>query len=180
LSTSVQLIRANPILSARSGNAGVAVTVTDQSKIATRDFTFGVDQLAKRQVLEFTGFNSADALVGAGTLQVEIGTWSTDINGAPVFGLNPETTVQTLTIPEGVTLSMLAETLNALPGMSAQVQNKGDGTFSLGVVSEEGAAQALLGSSSAQVRRELEMLATARRQPLTAFSYCFCELRQSP
>jgi flagellar hook-associated protein 2 len=42
-----------------------------------------------------------------------------------------------------VTLSMLAETLNALPGMSAQVQNKGDGTFSLGVVSEEGAAQAL-------------------------------------
>jgi protease-4 len=44
----------------------------------------------------------------------------------------------------------------------------------------EGAAQALLGSSAAQVRRELEMLATARRQPLTAFSYCFCEVRQSP
>ena len=44
----------------------------------------------------------------------------------------------------------------------------------------EGAAQALLGSSTVQVRRELEMLATARRQPLTAFSYCFCELRQSP
>ena len=44
----------------------------------------------------------------------------------------------------------------------------------------EGAAQALLGSSTAQVRRELEMLAAARRQPLTAFSYCFCEVRQSP
>jgi protease-4 len=44
----------------------------------------------------------------------------------------------------------------------------------------DGAAQALLGSSSAQVRRELEMLATARRQPLSAFSYCFCEVRQSP
>jgi hypothetical protein len=44
----------------------------------------------------------------------------------------------------------------------------------------EGAAQALLGSSAAQVRRDLEMLATARRQPLTAFSYCFCEVRQSP
>lgn len=143
LSTSVQLIRANPILSARSGNSGVAVSITDQSKIATRDFTFGVEQLAKRQVLEFTGFNSADALVGAGTLQVEIGTWSEDVNGDPVFALNPETTVRTLTIPTGVTLSMLAETLNALPGMSAQVQNKGDGTFSLGVVSEEGAAQAL-------------------------------------
>ncbi|HET9025325.1 MAG TPA: signal peptide peptidase SppA [Burkholderiaceae bacterium] len=44
----------------------------------------------------------------------------------------------------------------------------------------ESAAQALLGASPAQVRRELEMLATARRQPLTAFSYCFCEVRQSP
>jgi len=44
----------------------------------------------------------------------------------------------------------------------------------------EGAAQALLGSSAVQVQRELEMLATARRQPLTAFSYCFCEVRQSP
>ena len=44
----------------------------------------------------------------------------------------------------------------------------------------DGAAQVLLGSSSAQVRRELEMLATARRQPLSAFSYCFCEVRQSP
>jgi protease-4 len=44
----------------------------------------------------------------------------------------------------------------------------------------ESAAHALLGSSTAQVQRELEMLATARRQPLTAFSYCFCEVRQSP
>jgi protease-4 len=39
---------------------------------------------------------------------------------------------------------------------------------------------ALLGTSQAQVQRELEMLATARRQPLTAYSYCFCEFRQSP
>ncbi len=37
-----------------------------------------------------------------------------------------------------------------------------------------------LALSTAQVQRELEMLGTARRQPLTAFSYCFCDFRQSP
>ena len=44
----------------------------------------------------------------------------------------------------------------------------------------EAAAQALLGVSPRQVQRELEMLGTARRQPLTAFSYCFCDFSQSP
>ena len=44
----------------------------------------------------------------------------------------------------------------------------------------EGAGQWLLGLSPRQVQRELEMLGTARRQPLTAFSYCFCEFSQSP
>jgi hypothetical protein len=40
--------------------------------------------------------------------------------------------------------------------------------------------QALLGVSPRQVQRELELLGTARRQPLTAFSYCFCDFSQSP
>jgi flagellar hook-associated protein 2 len=57
--------------------------------------------------------------------------------------LNPATTVNTLNIPAGVTLSMLAETLDALPGMAARVLDKGDGTFSLGIVSEPGAGSAL-------------------------------------
>ncbi len=42
-----------------------------------------------------------------------------------------------------------------------------------------GAAQALLGAPPRQVQRDLDLLATARRQPLTAFSYCFCDLRRS-
>ena len=44
----------------------------------------------------------------------------------------------------------------------------------------DGAVEALLGVSPRQMQRELEMLGTARRQPLTAFSYCFCEFSQSP
>jgi protease-4 len=44
----------------------------------------------------------------------------------------------------------------------------------------EGAVETLLGVSPRQVQRELELLGTARRQPLTAFSYCFCDFSQSP
>jgi len=44
----------------------------------------------------------------------------------------------------------------------------------------ESAARALVGMSPLQMQRELELIGAARRQPLTAFSYCFCEFRQSP
>ncbi|MGZ8981375.1 MAG: signal peptide peptidase SppA [Burkholderiaceae bacterium] len=44
----------------------------------------------------------------------------------------------------------------------------------------ESAGRALLGVSPRQVQRDLEMLDVARRQPLTAFSYCFCDFGQSP
>ncbi len=143
LNGAVATLRENPVLTARSGNAGVGVTITDPGKIANATTSIEVEQLAKRQVLEFAGFASADALVGAGSLQVEVGVWFEDVNGDPAFALNPASTVNTLNIPEGVTLGMLAETLDALPGLSARVLDKGDGTFSLGVVSEPGAGSGL-------------------------------------
>jgi protease-4 len=43
----------------------------------------------------------------------------------------------------------------------------------------DGALEKLLGVSPRQLKPELELLATARRQPLTAFSYCFCDPGQS-
>ncbi|WRH62749.1 MAG: flagellar filament capping protein FliD [Fuscovulum sp.] len=143
LNNAVATLRENPVLAAKSGNAGVGVTITDPSKIANSTTSIEVEQLATRQVLEFGGYTSADALVGAGSLQVEVGVWFEDVNGDPAFALNPATTVNTLNIPAGVTLSMLAETLDALPGMAARVLDKGDGTFSLGIVSEPGAGSAL-------------------------------------
>lgn len=143
LNSAVATLRENPVLGARSGNAGVGVTITDPSKITNSTTSIEVGQLATRQVLEFGGYTSADALVGAGSLQIEVGVWFEDVNGDPAFALNPDSTVNTLNIPEGVTLSMLAETLDALPGMAARVLDKGDGTFSLGIVSEPGAGSAL-------------------------------------
>lgn len=143
LSTAVQVLRENPVLRAASGNPGVGVTITDPSKISNQSMSIGVEQVAKRQVLEFKGFTSPDQAVGAGALQIEVGVWFEDDDGNQAFAVDPESTVRTLNIPAGATLSMLAETLNTIPGMAARVLDKGDGTFSLGVVSETGAASAL-------------------------------------
>jgi flagellar hook-associated protein 2 len=142
LTSAVSILRENPVLRATSSNSGIAVKVTDAAKITNQTMTIEVEQIAQRQVLEFAGFASKDALVGAGSLQVEVGVWYND-NGTQSFAVDPESTVRTLNIPAGATLSMLAETLDALPGMQARVVDKGDGTFSLGVVSEPGAASAL-------------------------------------
>ncbi|OYU18458.1 MAG: flagellar hook protein FliD [Rhodobacteraceae bacterium PARR1] len=143
LQTAVTNLQAAPILKASSGNSGVKVTITDPSKIANSSRSIGVVQTAQRQVLEFKGFTSADQTIGAGALKVEIGAWFKDASNNPAFALNPESTVNTLNIPAGATLSQLAETLDVLPGLSARVIDKGDGTFSLGIVSEAGAGNAL-------------------------------------
>jgi hypothetical protein len=44
----------------------------------------------------------------------------------------------------------------------------------------ESAARVLLGSAPEAFRRDLELLGKAGRQPLTAFAYCFCDLRRTP
>ena len=143
LTSAVDLLRENPVLRATSSNAGVAVRVTGASKITDQAMTIEVDQIAQRQVLEFAGFASRDALVGGGSLQVEIGVWFDDA-GKQAFAVDPESTVRTLTIPSGATLSMLAETLDALPGMQARElalqrgQAAGDAGGALDVVPEVG------------------------------------------
>ena len=143
LQTAVANLQASPILKATSGNSGVKVTITDPSKIANSSRSIGVVQTAQRQVLEFKGFTSPDQAIGAGALKVEIGAWYKDAQNNPAFALNPDSTVNTLNIPQGATLAQLAETLDVLPGVAARVIDKGDGTFSLGIVSEAGAGQAL-------------------------------------
>lgn len=141
--TALQAVAASPVLKAVSGNSGVQVTVTDPAKIVNTTRSIGVVQTAQRQVLEFKGFASADALVGAGQLTVEVGAWYDDAAGAKQFAVNPDSTANRFDIAEGTTLSQLAERLDALPGVAARVIDKGNGSFSLGVVSEPGAGSGL-------------------------------------
>ena len=87
LNGAVGALRANPVLQARSSHAGVAVTVTDASKIGNQSMVIGVEQVAQRQVLEFGGFTAKDQTVGAGALQVEVGVWFDD-NGTKAFAVD--------------------------------------------------------------------------------------------
>lgn len=144
LSVAMQSVGQTPVLKAASSSSAVSVTVRDASKIANGTRAIGVVQIAQRQVMEFKGHAAADAVIGAGTLTVDTGVWTTDPDsGLPAFAARPGAAAQTVTLTEGATLTDLAAALDALDGVSAAVLDKGDGTFSLGVVSETGAASAL-------------------------------------
>ena len=141
LGNAITALSVTPILSARSSASGTTVNVTDKSKLVEGSTDLNVLSLASRQVLEFEGFAGADTAIGAGDMTVEIGVWvDPDTNE---FVANPDKPTQTLTIPTGATLQDLADALNGLEGVSARIVDKGDGTFSLGVVSELGAANGL-------------------------------------
>ena len=131
---------ATGIFQVQSSSAATAIAVTDMSALETGSMSVKTNQLATRQVLEFEGFASLDATIPAGNLTIETGSWS--VNN--VFTTNPDGTAQTVTIASGGTsLSEFSNVLNALSGVTAQVIAKGDGTFSLSVMSEYGAENAL-------------------------------------
>lgn len=141
VATAVSAINVTPILSAVSSGTGAGITISDKSKLVEGKTSLNVQSLARRQVLEFPGFGATNAVVGAGTISVEIGVWVDPLTND--FAANPAYTPQTLTIAPGATLEEVAAQLDGLEGMSARVLDKGDGTFSLGVVSELGAANGL-------------------------------------
>ena len=141
LSSAAAGIAAMPTLVARSSAPAIGIEITDPARVEAATTEVYVEAIARRQVIEFTGFAGPDIAPGSGTLTVETGTW-TDI-AADQFQPDPARGAQSLTIPEGATLSEIATALSALDGVTARVLDKGDGTFSLGIVSEVGAASAL-------------------------------------
>ena len=131
---------ATGLFQVQSSSAATAIAVTDMGALETGSISVKTTQLATRQVLEFEGFASLDAAISAGTLTIETGSWSAD----NVFTTNPDSTAQTVVIASGGTsLSEFSTDLNAITGVTAQVIAKGDGTFSLSVMSEYGAENAL-------------------------------------
>lgn len=123
-----------------SDSPAVAVRTLSARDVQPGKQAIGVQALAQAQVLEFGGFASPAATVGAGTLTVEYGGWSGD---PPAFDGGGGRSSATLTLNAGTTLTQLSDALNKLPGVTARVVDVGDGTFSLGVISETGAGNAL-------------------------------------
>jgi flagellar hook-associated protein 2 len=134
------LVRAatNPVLSIETSTIALAPKVTDRSALTKGSVTLDVLQMARPQVLEFAGFTSVSQPLAAGTISIDFGSWD-----GPEFSASPDRDRLTLTLAPGTTLQELAETLNSLSGITAQLLDKGDGTFSLGVLTETGATNAV-------------------------------------
>lgn len=122
-----------------SSAASVAVEISDVNALQNRSATVEVSALARGQVLEFAGFTSADHDLGAGSLTIDFGSWA----AGPTFTSSGRSSV-TVTLSGAETgLDDLAAKLSAISGVTAQVVAKGDGNFSLAVMTDTGAKSAL-------------------------------------
>ena len=134
------------VFQVKSSSTAVSMEVSDANALSVGNTSIKINRLASRQVLEFSGFASVDATVGAGTLTVEAGSWSAD----DIFSANSSVTAQTVTVASGgVSIKDFAIKMNALSGITAQIVNKGDGTFSLSLMSEFGEKNSLRITASA-------------------------------
>ena len=122
----------------QSSASEIDVSVSDEHLLTETRTQIAVSQLAAPQVLEFTDFSGTDDTLGAGDLIVHVGTWASG-----TFTADADLSAQIITLDADTTLSDLTGKLNALNGVYAQVVDKGDGTFSLSLLSETGASNAL-------------------------------------
>lgn len=121
-----------------SSSAAVGVEISDIDALENRTASVEVTALAKGQVLEFTNFSTADQILGAGSFELDFGSWS----DVPAFTASSRAAV-TITLSATDGLDDLATKLSAVTGLSAQVIAKGNGKFSLAVLTDTGAASAI-------------------------------------
>ncbi len=140
LQESMDIASTMSTVTAQSSSSAINVEMTNAAQAASVATDIEVLSLAQSQVLEFTGFDTDEALVGAGSITVDFGEWAGD---PAEFTVNSNRSAQTINTTDTTTLADLATSLNALEGVNARVVNVGDGTFSLGIVSETGAENAI-------------------------------------
>jgi flagellar hook-associated protein 2 len=115
------------------------VKVNNHAKLQVASDSISVSQLARGQVLEFTGFTSANASVAGGNLSLKFGTWS-----GSTFSEADSTNAQSISLPDsGATLGSLAAQLNEVSGVSARVVQKGTDDYSLVIMSDLGSDNAI-------------------------------------
>lgn len=129
-------------LQATSSDAAIDVTVTNASLMTENTTEIDVFQVAQGQVLDFKGLNSGADTISGGSLQIDFGVWTGEAD-PQTFTANPDKAGVSVDITAGSTLDEVAAQLNELDGITARIIRVGDGTFSLGIVSEKGAANAV-------------------------------------
>lgn len=111
---------------AKSANESV-VSAAGGSSAAAGSYAVSVTSLAMAQtIVSGPPFPDASALVGAGTLTIEVGSWSA---GQAAFTAKPGTTAATLEVTAADTLQTLRDKINSLgAGVSASLVNDANGT----------------------------------------------------
>ena len=139
LSSALTKLTGNTSLNVSSTSTAVSASITDPSSAVAINSSVTVTTLAKGQTLAFEDYTSSTSLVGAGSLVLERGDWS---SGSFVASATQAST--TLTATSTDTLESLKDKINALDyGVVASVLGAGDDTFTLVLKSGDGKKNAL-------------------------------------
>ena len=139
LSSSLSTLVGKTSLAVSSNSTAVTATISDPSTATTLNSAMTISALATGQTLAFTGYSTTTDIVGAGSLVLERGDWS---SGS--FVANSTTTSTSLTVSSTDTLASLRDKINALNyGVTASIIGSGDDTYNLVLKSNEGKENAL-------------------------------------
>ena len=122
LSTSLTTLTGNTSLKVNSTSSAISATISDPSTAVAINSSISISTLAKGQTLAFEDYSSNTSLVGAGSLVLERGDWS---SGS--FVASATVTSTSLTVTATDTLESLKDKINALDyGVTASVLGAGD------------------------------------------------------
>ena len=139
LSTSLSTLTGNTSLKVNSSSSAISATISDPSTAVAINSSISISTLAKGQTLAFEDYASNTSLVGAGSLVLERGDWS---SGS--FVASSTVTSKSLTVTSTDTLESLKDKINALDyGITASVLGAGDNTYTLVLKSQDGKENAL-------------------------------------
>ena len=139
LSSSLLTLKGNTSLNVSSSSSAVSASISDPSVAVALNSTISVTSLAKGQTLAFENYEASTSVVGAGSLVLERGDWS---SGS--FVASSSVSSKTLTVASTDTLESLKDKINELDyGVTASVLGAGDGTFTLVLKSQDGKENAL-------------------------------------
>ena len=146
LSAALDAPSAGLAILADSSSDAVQILVDDPDNFEPFSSNITVNQLASKQALEFTSLSSASitsktAALNSGSAEsftLSFGTWSSS-----GFAANGTTSDITISMEAGDTVSDLVDTITALEGVTAALIYKGDGTYSIAVISDTGEENAI-------------------------------------
>ncbi|MFL2821959.1 MAG: hypothetical protein EVA21_02930 [Alphaproteobacteria bacterium] len=138
-SSTVKALKGATAYNPSSNSSSLSISITDSAKARSLNSSVNVTSLAAGQTLAFTGFSSTTSAVGAGSLTLQRGDWS---SGS--FVSRSTVSSQVLNVSATDTLASLRDNINAMNyGVTASILGSGDGTYNLVLKSETGSENAL-------------------------------------